>query len=38
MRVTPGIALSNNAKTALMLAAIVAAFSVGIMLKYWWLR
>jgi hypothetical protein len=30
--------LSANAKTALVLAAIVAVFFFGIMLKYWWLR
>jgi hypothetical protein len=32
------MALSNNAKTALVLASIVAVFFLGIMLKYWWLR
>jgi hypothetical protein len=34
----PAMALSNNAKTALVLASIVAVFFFGIMLKYWWLR
>ena len=34
----PAMALSNNAKTALVLASIVALFFFGIMLKYWWLR
>ena len=38
MRDTPAMALSNNAKTALVLTAIVAVFFFGIMLKYWWLR
>jgi hypothetical protein len=32
------MALSNNAKTALVLASIVAVFFLGIMLKYWLLR
>jgi hypothetical protein len=30
--------LSNNAKTALVLALIVAAFFFGVMLKYWMLQ
>jgi hypothetical protein len=30
--------MSNNAKTALVLASIVAVFFFGIMLKYWLLR
>jgi hypothetical protein len=34
----PAMALSNNAKTALVLASIVAVFFLGIMLKYWLLR
>jgi hypothetical protein len=33
-----GMALSDNVKTALVLASIVAVFFFGIMLKYWWLR
>jgi hypothetical protein len=32
------MALSNNAKTALVLASIAAVFFLAIMLKYWWLR
>ncbi len=32
------MALSNNAKTAIVLASIVALFFFGIMLKYWLLR
>jgi hypothetical protein len=39
MRRTPAaMTLSDNAKTALVLASIVAVFFFGIMLKYWWLR
>ena len=34
----PAMTLSDNAKTALVLASIVAVFFFGIMLKYWWLR
>lgn len=33
-----GVALSNNAKTALVLASIVAVFFFGVILKYWVLR
>jgi hypothetical protein len=32
------VALSNNAKTALVLVSIVAVFFFGIILKYWVLR
>jgi hypothetical protein len=37
-RIRAAMTLSANAKTALVLAAIVAVFFFGIMLKYWWLR
>jgi len=32
------VGLSNNAKTALVLASIAAVFFIGIILKYWVLR
>jgi hypothetical protein len=32
------VALSKNAKTALVLASIVAVFFFGVILKYWVLR
>jgi hypothetical protein len=32
------VGLSNNAKTALVLASIAAVFFLGVILKYWMLR
>jgi len=32
------VGLSNNAKTALVLASIAAVFFLGVILKYWVLR